>query len=173
MLITLVATLGFAVLYAGIISAILAPHTTSASFVARLTDHLLSPLFLVPVVGFFFSLSVLVLIANRAGWWAYVLGGFIVGAAVYSTAIAGLLLAEPLTGMNFEESVNRILEFLVSPFTLLAGIAARETTVWFGAWIAARGKKVKLANAAELAEHEQRVAASTGAALNGQPFTQA
>ncbi|MFC4222612.1 hypothetical protein [Lysinibacter cavernae] len=158
--ITVLATLGFAAVYAGVIAAILAPTTTASAFVETLTDHLLTPLFFAPVAGFFIGLLILVLIVNRAGWWAYVLGGFLVGVLVYGAAVAGLIFSEALTSLSPSESLDRLDEFLLSPFTILAGVAAREVSVWFGAWIAARGRKVKRANAEELAEYETRLAAS-------------
>ncbi len=158
--IVLLATLGFAIVYAGVISAILAPITTASAFVGVLQDHLLTPMFFASVGSFFIGLLVVVLLVNRAGWWAYVLFGFLIGAFVYCAAVIGLIYSGGLTGLTPDQSWGRLDEFLLSPFTILAGVAGREVSVWFGAWIAARGRKIKRANAEEIAEYETRLQAS-------------
>ncbi|WP_141915698.1 hypothetical protein [Klugiella xanthotipulae] len=158
--ITLLATLGFALLYAGIVAALYAPVTTAASFLTRITDYLVTPAYIAPVAAFFIGLLLLVLIANRAGWWAYVLGGLIVGILVYGAATGGLLFSEGLIHMGPRAALDHPEVLFLSPFTILAGVAAREMSAWFGAWIAARGRKIKRANAEELADYEERLAAS-------------
>ncbi|WGD36762.1 hypothetical protein [Lysinibacter sp. HNR] len=166
--ITIVATLGFALLYAGIIAAIIAPITAPSQFLDALVDHLLTPMYPASIAAFFVGLLVLVMIANRANWWAYVLFGFLVGAFVYCAAVIGLLYSGSLTDLTPDESWGRLEEFVLSPFTILAGVAGREVSVWFGAWIAARARKVKLANAEEISEYENRLAASP---IATQPLT--
>lgn len=41
---------------------------------------------------------------------------------------------------------------------LIAGIVAREVSVWFGAWIGARGRKMKRLNAEAITEYETALA---------------
>lgn len=97
-------------------------------------------------VGFALALAVIVLLVNRAGWWAYVLGGFLVAVVAGAAAFVGQWLA--LYG-----TVTPTLEparlFVRDPEVLLASLAAaviaREVTVWAGAWIGARGRRLRSA----------------------------
>ncbi|NQX29643.1 hypothetical protein HQQ81_20040 [Microbacteriaceae bacterium VKM Ac-2854] len=95
-------------------------------------------------VGFAIALAVIVLLVNRAGWWAYVLGGFLVALVAGGAALVGQWLA--LYG-----AVTPTLEparlFVRDPAVLLSALAAaviaREVTVWAGAWIGARGRRLR------------------------------
>lgn len=159
-LISLLATVAYAVLFAGIISALLAPLYTASEFLPALFDYLLSLAFLIPVGVFFVTLVLLVVIVNRSGWWAYVFGGFFVGVAVWLAAIGGMVLSPDLSGMSRLEAFNSLLVIALLPLPILAGVAARELTVWFGAWIGARGRKVTARNAQALEEYENALAES-------------
>lgn len=170
-LISLVAGLAFAVLFAGIIAALLAPSLTMTEFTTTIIEYLLSLAFLVPVAVFVVALILLVLVANRSGWWAYVLGGFLVGVAVWAAAVVGLILSPDLSGYTRQEGLMNITTLMLFPLPILAGVAARETSVWFGAWIGARGRKMRAHNEAALNEYEaalaesqEKAAASTSAA---------
>lgn len=157
-LISLLAGAAFAVLFAGIIAALLAPSLTMSEFSVMIIEYLLSLAFLIPVGVFVVSLIVLVLVANRAGWWAYVLGGFLVGVAVWAAAVAGLILSPDLSGFTRQEGLLNITTLMLFPIAILAGVAARETTVWFGAWIGARGRKIRAHNTRALEEYEAALA---------------
>lgn len=159
-LISLVAGVGFAVLFAGIIAALLAPSLTMSQFSVTIVEYLLSLAFLVPVAVFVIAMILLVLVANRAGWWAYVLGGFLVGIAVWASAVAGLILSPDLSGFTRQEGLLNLTAIMLFPLPILAGVAARETSVWFGAWIGARGRKMRAQNAAALEEYEAALAES-------------
>ncbi|UOQ57942.1 hypothetical protein MUN78_03630 [Leucobacter allii] len=168
-LIALLATVGFAIVYAGVLALWLAPHYPPSAFV---TDGLVPWLTSLPViaaaVAFFVGLVLLVLVVGRAGWWAYVLGGFAVAALVWAAATASLayfgtpdetpqeMIGGALGGFdNLPEILNR---FGLTVPTLAAALVAREATVWFGAWIGARGRRMKLRNAEALAEYEAALA---------------
>lgn len=157
-LISLLAGLAFAVVLAGIIAALLAPMLSPSQFSVAIVEYLLSLAFLVPVGVFTVALIVLVLIVNRAGWWAYVLGGFIVGVAVWFAAVGGWILSPDLSEMSRQEGLQNIITVMLLPLPILAGVAAREITVWFGAWIGARGRKVRALNEAALEEYELSLA---------------
>lgn len=159
-LISLLATVAFALLYAGVIALWLAPNFPPSTF---LDDGLLPSImnwgFAAAVVGFFIGLSLLVLIVGRAGWWAYALGGLLVALFTWGIALGGFALNARLVG----ESVNVHVYTLLVDFglffpVLAAGIVAREVSVWFGAWIGFRGRKMKRLNAEALAEYEQSMA---------------
>lgn len=158
-LIALLATIGFAIVSAGVVAVTLAPELAPSQFVDGLLTQLLSWAFISGVVAFFIGLAVLVVIVGRAGWWAYVLGGFFVGAFVWLATVAGLAVDE--SGLSVLLNVSPIALFtsygLALP-AIAAGVVGREVSVWFGAWIGSRGRRVKARNAAELAEYEMALA---------------
>lgn len=168
-LISLLATVVFAALYLGAIALWIAPDFPPSQFIdSGLMPWLSSWLFIVPTVAFFVALSLLVLIVGRAGWWAYVLGGFFVAllvavAATITLSLSGTPYASPqemLPGFRFgfdalPEILNR---FAMTTPVIAAALIAREVSIWFGAWIGARGRRMKLRNAEALAEYETALA---------------
>lgn len=160
-LVALLAAVAYKLLFAGVISALLAPSVTMSEFPAALFEYLFSLVFIIPVATFLVSMIVLVLIVNRGGWWAYVFGSFFVGIAVWAGAAVGLALSPDLS--DFEgrlDGLQNLLAIALLPISILAGIAAREVAIWFGAWIGAHGRKVKARNALALAEYEEALASS-------------
>ena len=156
-LIGLLATLGFALVYAGVLALWIAPLFPPSTFLSEgLLPILMSWGFILAVAGFFIALTVLVLIAGRAGWWAYVLGGLIVAVLVWGATLGGVAIDARLAGESVGfDPIALVADFgLVIP-VLAAALVAREVTVWFGAWIGARGRKVTRKNAAALAEYEE------------------
>lgn len=171
-LITLVATVAFAVLYAGIVAVWLAPTFPPSTFVNEgLLPWVTSWGFIAAVAAFFVGMLVLVLIFNRAGWWAYVIFSLFVGVLVWFAA-AGTFTVTEFPGATATElsalydstdsQIEKALAVMKSiGFTLPvlgAAIAAREVAIWFGAWIGARGRKVRAKNAELLAEYEVALA---------------
>jgi len=167
-LIALVATLGFAVVYAGVLAAWLAPMYPPSVYVEEgLLPWLTSWGFIASVVAFFVGLVLLILVVGKAGWWAYVLGGFFVAAFVWAaTLVVYVVTTGPwggdisgngldLTAHGIRTAVNT-LGFTLP--VLAAALVAREATVWFGAWIGFRGRRVKVRNAEALAEYEAAMA---------------
>ncbi|MBT1018429.1 hypothetical protein KJY77_04665 [Canibacter sp. lx-72] len=167
--ISLLATLVFGVLYAGAIALLqLQYYPLETVLTDGLLPYLMSPGYIAAVAGFWLSLSLLVLIVGRAGWWAYVLGGFLVALFVWAATTAGFIFEPKLAG-NHEVALRRLLALERESLTALAGIAlavrvfiaaviAREVTVWFGAWIGARGRKMTEYNRAASAEYEALLA---------------
>lgn len=158
-LIALVATLGFALVSAGVVALAIAPDLAPSQFVNGLLETLMSWGFIIAAIAFFVGLSVLVLVVGRAGWWAYILGGFLVGLFVWAAATAGFVV----DSIGVRALVDLSPADLVSKFgttipAIAAGIVAREVTVWFGAWIGARGRRMKQRNADALTEYEAALA---------------
>jgi hypothetical protein len=157
-LIAVVATVVFAALYAGITILVM---PLVALFLGSAAPEFLTfvglPEFYVPVLVFLVSFVLLVLIVNRANWWAYVLGSFIVALLVYFVSIGILLLTSNVFGMTPERA---LVEFAVTAFSplLIAAIVAREVPIWFGAAIAARGRRQKQRNIEEKVEFETELA---------------
>jgi hypothetical protein len=101
---------------------------------------------------------VLIQILNRARWWAYILGGLFVAVFVYLVYIgAGLVDAQYWTRTSNEFAIL-MRSAWVNPFAVLAGVIAREISIWTGAWLAGRGRKLKARNAEAQADYEQQVA---------------
>lgn len=109
-----------------------------------------TPVFLAPVVVFFTALALIVLVVNRAGWWAYVLGGFLVAVLTAAAALVGAWYA--VGGLAVPTDRTQLVDFLRDPAVLLAvlsaGVLGREVSVWGGAMIAGRARRVKRRNAA-------------------------
>lgn len=158
-LIALLGTVGFALVSAGVLAISLAPSLAPSQFVGGLTDQLLSWSFIIATIAFFVGLALLVLIVGRAGWWAYVLGGFFVGVFVWAATTAGLVIDSlGLRALVDLSPLDLVERFGITLPAIAAGLVAREATVWFGAWIGARGRRVKLRNAEALTEYEAALA---------------
>lgn len=146
----LLTTAFFAGLYLVALTAIrvLADHT-GADPVALGLAQAPTALFLAPVAAFFVGLALIVLVVNRAGWWAYVLGGFLV--AVLTAAAAFVGSWSGVGGVAVPAAPSLLADHLRNPVVLAsvlaAGVLGREATVWGGALIAARARGVKRRNA--------------------------
>lgn len=167
-LIVLLATLAFAVVYAGGIALLLAPTHAPSQFLGALQDRVLTLGFALPVAAFFVLMTLIVLIVNRAGWWAYVLGGFLVAVGVWAAATIGWGMTPAITGVSRAAAkADLIGTIALTPLPLIAGVVAREVSVWFGAWIGARGRRMTRRNAEALAAYEEQVAVSQAGPLAG------
>lgn len=160
-LIALLGAVAFAVLYAGIISAMIARDFPPSTFLTEgLLPWVTSWGFIAGVVAFFVGLAILVLIFGRAGWWAYVIFSLFVGIIVWVATTATFALTggpyEAIEGATGFVETARALAFTVP--TLGAAILAREVAVWFGAWIGSRGRRMTTKNAALLEEYEAALA---------------
>lgn len=102
--------------------------------------------FYLPIIIFFVVFVLLVLLVNRAGWWSYILGSFIVALAVYFGTAGGGALIDMWTRPAVPHTT---VEGLTAPFVILAALLAREVAVWWGSLIAYRGKRVTARNRAE------------------------
>lgn len=159
--ISLLGTLGFGLIYAGLLAVWLAPKFPPSTFLQEgLFPYLVSLGFVIPCVAFFVTMLILVLIFNRSGWWVYAVLGVLVAAATWLAAGVGYSMSPQLSTQpeGAEHDIRRFLEFSLTIPALLAAVAGREVAVWFGAWIGARGRKVKAKNVAAQAEYEQKLA---------------
>lgn len=110
-------------------------------------DVWLRPSWLLPVIVFFVAYWLVTLIVNRAGWWAHVLGAFIVAILVYAAHIGGAYMEE-LGGWGEYASVPGIApqelgQLLLAPLSVLAFVIAREVPVWVGGIVARRGRRAR------------------------------
>jgi hypothetical protein len=162
-LIALVGTVAFAVLWAAAVVIVGSLLTPSDEFMPALLQFFTGGVAFglrgwAPILAFFIGMVVLIQIVNRARWWAYILGGLFVAVFVYFVYIgANLVDAQYWTRTPDEFSVL-LRGAWVNPFAVLAGVIAREISIWTGAWLAARGRKLKARNAEAQADYEQQVA---------------
>lgn len=152
-LMAILATLLFALLYAGV-GTVIVQVTAPGLDPLRL---LMSANFWVPVAVFLVAFVLAVLIANRASWWAHILLSLLVGLAVYFVTIAIAVLAAGGVTLTGEEARRIFLEFSQDPLVIGAGLVAREVAIWVGLGISARGRRVKARNveAREAFDREQ------------------
>lgn len=157
-LIGLVATLVFA----GVTLAVDVLQIVLDGSRVEVLDIVLSPAFAVPVGMFLIGWIIVAALVNRAGWWAWILGGLLIGAFAYVGAIGGELIRDAMTVPS-----NRVVEYLtghlLSWHTVAAFVVGRELSVWFGAWAGGRGRRVAARNAARREEYEQSLEAGTAA----------
>ncbi|WP_104135529.1 hypothetical protein [Cryobacterium sp. Y62] len=162
-LIALLATVVFALLYAAAAFIIIGVTSTSvAATVTGFTTFAALPVFYIPILFFFLAYGGLIALVNRGGWWAYVLFGFIVAVIVYFSYIGGALL-----GLVFDGTANKVgaadlsrfvASLWLNPGAIAAGLIAREIPIWAGAWIARRGRRVTARNLEARTEYERLLA---------------
>jgi hypothetical protein len=152
-LIAIVSTIIFAALYAvaEILTDLVNGVPASFTFVS-------SADFWAPVVFFAVGFIVLVLIVNRAGWAAHVLGSLFVGLFVYFGGSAAYLLLHA-SEIPSNQVASTYSHLLFSVGAILAALIAREVSLWMGAAIAARGRRVKARNVEARVLYDQEIAA--------------
>lgn len=158
-LIALLATAVYALLFALVVSIISGlTSATLAQATNTFVEFIVRPVFYIPVIFFFLAFAALVAIVNRAGWWAYVLGGFLVAVVVYFSYIGGALLTVQAWNLTPSEAGRFVATQWLNPGAIAAGILAREVPIWFGAWIARNGRKVTARNAEARKEYDRQIA---------------
>ncbi len=128
-----------------------ASGTFSFTFLAQAT-------FYSPVLLFIIAFVLLVLVVNRASWWAYIFGSILVAVVVYFGTIALGLLSTGIILNTPEEASARYAAQLTNPFVVIATLLAREVSLWMGALIARRGRKLKASNSVARDTWEREVA---------------
>lgn len=141
----ILATAVFAAAYAGI-TALLILFVKPEGLGDAIGQFVSGPLFYVPVLVFLIAMVLWVLLANRASWWAWVLGSLVIAAVVYFATIGVLLLLAGGFGLTGSQAADLFEGFALNPAVIVAALLAREASVWFGAAIAARGRKVRERN---------------------------
>lgn len=144
-LLAVLATVVFAAVYAGV-TALLIMFVRPEGVEGAIGHFVTGPLFYVPVLAFLVLMLLWALLANRASWWAWVLGSLIIAALVYIVSIGVLLLAAGGFGLTASQAAETFTGLALNPAIIVAALLAREVSVWFGAVIAARGRKVRERN---------------------------
>src|SRR5690606_3504110 len=141
----------FAVLYALAAAVVLAAFPGGFGGL-ELGAFLSDAAFWVPVLLFAVGFVLVVLLLNRAAWWARVAGSLRGAAVVYLGTIGKALL---LNTMASEIAGEGLGAFAAAPFSLLATVLAREVSIWVRFLIARRGGRLKTRNAEERAAFER------------------
>ncbi|MCP2638035.1 ABC transporter [Microbacterium sp. HD4P20] len=113
----------------------------------------------VPVIVFFLAFWLLGAIINRGRWGAWVVLGLLVGIAAYGGHILGALFQAPFWMLTASEGAQLVGAELLAPLAIAAFVIGRELTIWFGAWVAARGKRVTELNLEAQREYERTLEA--------------
>lgn len=156
-LVGLIATAAFAVLYS-IVALITAGVFTGDGAAEAFQDFAVRPVFYVPIIVFFGAFALLSAIINRSGWWSWVLGAFFGAVLVYFSYIGASLLTVGAWNLTYDEAVAFLANRWFDPLAIGAAVIAREVPIWFGAWIAQRGRKVSERNVAARIEYDRVLA---------------
>lgn len=113
----------------------------------------------VPVVVFFVGFWLLGGIINRGRWGLWVVLGLFVGLAAYAGHILGALFQAPFWELTARQGVQTIEQQLFAPLAIVAFVVGRELTIWFGAWVAARGRRMTEINIEAQREYERTLEA--------------
>ncbi|MCD5346214.1 hypothetical protein [Agromyces sp. S2-1-8] len=159
-LVALIGTALFALLYAGVAYLLLMTQANvDAVNDVYLERFLAKPVYWVPIAAFFIGFAILAAIVNRGRWWAYVVFGVLVGALVYFAYIGGALLTVEAWTLTFDEAAAFVGQRWLDPFAIVAAVIAREVPIWLGGWIAARGRTVTERNREALEAYDRELAA--------------
>lgn len=157
----LLAALSFAILYLGawLGFAALDGDVTADNVGSTALSALSTWSLWVPVAVFFIAFWLLGAIINRGRWWAWVIFGLLVGAAAYGGHILGELFQAPFWLLTAREGADLAGGQLLAPLAIAALVIGRELTIWFGAWVAARGRRVTELNNEAQREYERTLEA--------------
>ncbi len=157
----LLAALVYGLLYlaAALAFGAVAGDVDSENLVSQLTGALTSWWFWVPVAVFFVAFWLLGAIINRGRWGQWVILGLLVGAASYGGHLLGQLFQAPFWTLTASQGAELVEGELLAPLAIVAFILGREITIWFGAWVAARGARVTELNNEAQREYERTLEA--------------
>jgi hypothetical protein len=144
-LLAIVATIVFAAAYAGI-AALLILFVNPSVVPDAVSKFVVGPIFYIPVIAFLVLMILWTLLVNRASWWAWVIGSLLIGVGTYFASIGALLLMSGGFGLTASQASIEFLGFVLNPALIAAALIARETSIWFGAAIARRGRRVRERN---------------------------
>lgn len=154
----LLSSIVFAALYGGLAVLLIAFRVPPEEFTEAFERFLRAPAFFVPIIAYAVLGILAALLVNRARWWAYALMSLIVGLLVYAVSVAVVLLLAGVLAQDADGQRALLVQALTQPVLIAAGIAARETLLWFGLAIAARGRRVVARNRRERDEYETKLA---------------
>ena len=168
--IVLVSAIVFTALLALVTAIVGAASTGAFSF-----SFLALAAFYIPTLFFVIAFVLLVLVINRANWWAFIVGSLVVAVIVYFGSIGLGLLTQNVILATPDEASALFRQSLGNPFVIAAALLAREVSLWTGGIISRRGRRLRARNvenraaydrelAETRAEHERAAAAASATA---------
>jgi hypothetical protein len=153
--VALLATALFAVAYALLVLliALIAPQFGTAGALLFFS----SVTYWLPIIIFALAYLLLIVIINRAGWWAHVFGGFLVAVVVWVGFVGAAIIAANAVGASANTVTDIVLQQLTNPLGFAAAIAAREVPVWVGGLVARRGRLARVRNDEARVAYEQKL----------------
>ncbi|WP_308797169.1 hypothetical protein [Agromyces silvae] len=157
-LVALIGTAVFAALYAAV-AYVLFLGQTGGDATELFLQFLTRPIYWVPVIATFVGFALLVVIVNRGAWWMYAVFGLLVGVLVYFSYIGAALLTVNAWELTQQQAIDFVNSRWLDPFAIVAGVIAREVPIWFGGWIAKRGRGVAERNRLAMEAYDRELAA--------------
>jgi len=163
----LLAALCFAVLY---LAATLGLRLLTGDIqVAGLANAALSVLatwgLWVPTIAFYLGFWFLGALINRGRWGHWVVWGLVVGVIAWGGHLLGALFAAPFWLLTARQGVDLLGDNVLAPLAIVAFVLGRELTIWFGAWVARRGRRVSELNDEAQREYERTLEAGPQVAV--------
>lgn len=159
-LVALIGTVVFALIYAGVAYLLVATYGAGrADGIQVFTEFLTRPVYWIPIAGFFIGFALLAVIVNRGAWWYYAVFGLLVAVLVYFSYVGGALLTVEAWTLTVDQAGEFISQRWLDPFAIAAFIIAREIPIWLGGWIAARGRTVAERNRLAREAYDRELAA--------------
>ncbi len=152
-IIAVLSTVIFAAVFAFVVALIINARTGVFGF-----GFLTQTSFYVPVLFFLVGFVLLVLIVNRAPWWAHVFGSIFVALFVYFGTIGTLLLLGGIIAETPAHAGQLFAAALIDPSVVAAALIAREVALWMGFAISARGRRLRARNAEARSAYEVELA---------------
>ena len=156
-LLSILAAIVFGAVYLGV-AALLILFVKPGGVTDAISTFVVGPVFYLPAAIFLVLMILWVLLVNRAGWSAWVIGSLIIAAITYFASIGALLLMAGGFGLTADDAIMKFREWAVNPAIIAAALLAREVAIWFGAVIAARGRRVRARNEVARDEFEREEA---------------
>jgi hypothetical protein len=119
----------------------------------------------VPTVAFYLGFWFLGALINRGRWGHWVVWGLVVGVIAWGGHLLGALFAAPFWMLTAREGVDLLGENVLAPLAIVAFVLGRELTIWFGAWVARRGRRVSELNDEAQREYERTLEAGPQVAV--------
>ena len=113
----------------------------------------------VPVVVFYLAFWLLGAFVNRGRWAYWVIFGLFVGLAAYAGHVLGAVIQAGPWSISWGQAVSLMADEAVAPAAIVALLIGRELPVWFGGWVAKRGRRVTEWNNEAQAEYERTLEA--------------
>ncbi|WP_448005901.1 hypothetical protein [Agromyces bauzanensis] len=158
-LVAIIGAVVFAILYGGVAYLLLLGRGDAAEATDAFVEFLVSPVFWAPTLAFLLGFAMLAAIVNRGAWWTYAVFGLLVAVLVYFAYVGGAVLTVQAWRLPVGDAADFLRQRWLDPFAIAAFVIAREIPIWFGGWIAARGRAVTERNRLAREAYDRELAA--------------